>query len=69
MRPLKEKWSQKKYGIQLSQASSTNLTNLRFADDILLVGRSLPQIKAMLSDVAAAAAEVGLDLHPDKPRY
>ena len=44
------------------------MTNLRFADDIMLVGRTLPQIRSMIADVARAAAEVGLELHPEKTK-
>ena len=44
------------------------LSNLRFADDILLIGRSLPQIKQMIADVAIEGAKVGLKLHPEKTK-
>ena len=44
------------------------LTNLRYADDILLVARSLPQVKKMLGDVEREAAKVGLKLHPGKTK-
>ena len=46
--PLKIQWEQKQYGLQMGPSSSTRITNLRFADDVLLIGRSLPQIKQML---------------------
>ena len=42
------------------------MTNLRFVDDIVLIGRSLPQAKKMIADVKSAGAEVGLELHPAK---
>ena len=54
--------------MQVGYTSDTTLTNLRFADDILLVGKSLPQIKKMTADVANESAEVGLALHPDKTK-
>ena len=44
MRKVKAKWHSKQYGMKLGYTSETTLTNLRFADDILLTGRSLPQI-------------------------
>ena len=44
------------------------VTNLRYADDILLTARSLPQIKKMINDVAIEAGKVGLKLHPDKTK-
>ena len=46
----------------------SRMTNLRFADDILLMGRTLPQIRNMLSDVAGESARVGLELHPGKTK-
>ena len=42
------------------------MTNLRFADDILLVAISLKHITEMLDDLSVEAAKVGLQLHPDK---
>ena len=54
--------------MQLGHSPESVLTNLRFADDILLVGRSLHQIKQMIADVAAEGAKVGLELHPSKTK-
>ena len=68
MRKVKEKWKARGYGIQLECSVGLALTNLRFADDILLTARSLPQIKQMLIDVVEASAEVGLTLHPEKTK-
>ena len=47
---------------------NTTLTNLRFADDVLLFATSLPQLKSMLTDVHEGAKNVGLQLHPDKTK-
>jgi hypothetical protein len=44
------------------------LTNLRFADDLLLVGRSLFQVREMLSDLMEEASKVGLLIHPSKTK-
>jgi hypothetical protein len=68
MRKAKSKWHTKGWGMQLGCGTSSLLTNLRFADDILLVGRSLHQVKAMLADVIREGALVGLELHPDKTK-
>ena len=68
MRAVKAKWHSKRFGVQLGHSPESVVTNLRFADDILLVGRSLPQIKRMIADVAAEGAKVGLQLHPDKTK-
>ena len=67
MRKVKAKWGNK-YGISVGSGQDAILTNLRFADDIVLIGRSLPQIKKMIADVKSAGAEVGLELHPAKTK-
>jgi hypothetical protein len=66
MRKVKFKWKERKYGVQLRHSINTMVTNLRFADDILVVGRSLPQIKRMIADISEEGAKVGLELHPAK---
>jgi hypothetical protein len=42
------------------------LTNLRFADDVLLIASSLKHVTTMLEDISLAAFPRGLELHPDK---
>ena len=66
MREVKPKWIQKKMGLQLGNTDLTQLINLRFADDVLLVSSTLPRLVEMLRDVAIAARTRGLELHPDK---
>ena len=68
MKTVKKKWKDKGWGVQLGSSTGEKLTNLRFADDILITARTLPQIKKMLQDVSDAAKEVGLGLHPDKTK-
>ena len=68
MRKVKDKWKIRKYGFDMMPSVEERLTNLRFADDILLIGRTLPQIKQMLVDVAEECAKVGLSLHPEKTK-
>ena len=68
MRKVKEKRRSKRWGLQLGIGADSIMTNLRFADDILLVGRSLHQIKQMLADVREEGAKVGLELHPGKTK-
>ena len=46
----------------------TQLTNLRFADVILLFANTLRQLKTMLKDIKRAAAKVGLEMHPEKTK-
>ena len=70
MRRIKQKWAASHKGLPLHpHASATNtLTNLRFADDILLVATSLTDISSMLADLNTEAQTVGLRLHPDKTK-
>ena len=68
MRVVKRKWQCKRWGVQLSSLPGSEVTSLRFADDILVVGRTLPQIRSMIADVAREASKVGLELHPDKTK-
>ena len=37
-------------------------------DDVLLVTRTLPQLKSMIADVSYEGAKVGLELHPAKTK-
>ena len=66
MRAVKPEWERKKYGMILGYTKLSQLTNLRFADDVLLIGGAQLQIKKMLGDVRRVAGEVGLLLHPGK---
>ena len=44
------------------------VSELRFADDLLLMARSMPDIRNMLQDVVKAARLRGLELHPGKTK-
>ena len=46
----------------------TRLTNLRFADDVLVIGRSLKQVTEMLTLLKAETGKCGLELHPEKTK-
>jgi hypothetical protein len=65
IRPLKEVWIQKRWGIKVD---GDFLNNLRFADDILLIARSRRQIKTMLAELVKSAGRVGLEIHMGKPK-
>ena len=67
MRTLKHKWRGNGHGIAL-RPREEHLTNLRFADDILLITRSLPSVTEMISDLNAEAKNMGLHLHPEKTK-
>ena len=73
MSRTKNKFVEKKYGIQMGfgsaeTADETRLTNLRFADDVLITGRTLQQLSDMLLLLRDEAAVSGLQLHPDKTK-
>ena len=68
MRKLKYKWQNKRHGIQLQPHGGERLTNLRFADDILLTSTSLPSLTNMIADLNDEASKIGLQLHPDKTK-
>ena len=62
LRTCKEKWHSRGWGWSLGEIGD-NLTNLRFADDLLLIGRSLHQATEMLKDIIREAQLVGLSVH------
>ena len=55
-------------GIKLSDAAEDCLTNLRFADDVLLFSTSLGKLRYMLYDFKISTEAVGLGIHPDKTK-
>ena len=67
MRTLKNKWRRNGHGITLKRRDE-NLTNLRFADDILLMTTSLESMAEMIADLSSEAKNIGLQLHPDKTK-
>ena len=68
MRRVKRRWAPKSMGVCLELHTDDRLTNLRFADDILLVAGTLDHMKMMLGDLSTEAAITGLCLHPDKTK-
>lgn len=52
--------------MQLGFTQSSRATNLRFADDVLLLASTLPQVTIMLSELQQNARPYGLEIHPDK---
>lgn len=67
MRPLKQKWQKSRWGLAVGNGHN-NLTNLRFADDLLIIGRSRAQVTKMLKDLVHEAGKVGLLIHPGKTK-
>ena len=55
-------------GIYLSDQERDCLTNLRFADDVMLFATSKGQIQNMMCEPKDATEKVGLRIHPDKTK-
>ena len=55
-------------GIYLSDHDHDCLTNLRFADDVMMFATSKEQIRKMLCEFKKVTEEVGLRIHPDKTK-
>ena len=64
-----QRWQKKKgMGIYLSDHDRGCLTNLRFADDVMLFATSKEQIRKMMCEFKKATEKVGLRIHPDKTK-
>ena len=63
-----QSWVGRNLGLCLGSSASDILTNLRFADDILLMAKSRNEVEVMLRDLKSAAAKVGLELHMGKTK-
>ena len=69
MKQVKQRWKDQIFGYQRGKSMEDKfITNLRYADDILLIVRSLSQIKTILADLDLEAANVGLKIHSDKTK-
>eukprot|EP00973_Karenia_brevis_P025244 3482036-Karenia_brevis.AAC.1 len=69
MRDLKTKWRQKRWGITFDTNSGEWITNLRFADDILILAATKYQATRMLEDLVIASRQVGLEVHMGKTKF
>ena len=64
-----QRWHRKKgMGIYLSDQERDCLTNLRFADDVMLFATSKGQIQNMMCKFKEATEKVWLTIHPDKTK-
>ena len=63
-----KRWQEKRKGIRLSDATEDCLTNLRFADGVLLFSTSLDKLQEMLCEFKISTEAVGLGIHPDKTK-
>lgn len=63
---LIQSWAYRGYGYKL--CSKDAMLSLHFADDILLVSKSLKEITIMVCDVAKSSAEIGLQFNYKKTK-
>jgi len=59
---LKQRWDKQQFGIAFNN-STGQLSNLRFADDVILVATSRAHLKQMIQDLLREAAKVGLQMN------
>ena len=67
MRDLSSKWENAGLGIDVN--ARRKLTNLRFADDLVLLATSLKHAKRMLKDLVDASSRLGLEVHKSKTKF
>ena len=63
-----DRWQERRKVIKLSDAAEDCLTNLRFADDVLLFSTSVNKLRDMLCEFKISTEAVGLGIHPDKTK-
>ena len=69
LKEVTQRWQKKKgMGIYLSDRDHDCLTNLRFADDVLLFATSKDQLQKMLYESKESTEKVGLRIHPEKTK-
>ena len=68
MRECQTGWRRKGWGVHVGDSLERRLTNLRFADDLLLLAASRAQVKHMLQDLINAAQKAGLEIHLGKTK-
>ena len=69
LKDVTKRWQKKKgMGIYLSDYDHDCLTNLRFADDVLLFATSKDQLQKMLYDFKESTEKVEVRIHPEKTK-
>ena len=62
------RWQKRGMGICFGDSESDCLTNLRFADDVLLFFTSLEQLQRMMCDFKRSTERVGLKIHLERTK-
>ena len=65
---MKNKCFKNGYGSRAVEDCTETLTNLRFADELLLIAPSKRQIKHMTEDLVVSSREAGLAFHLEKTK-
>jgi hypothetical protein len=68
LKTTQKEWRRKGWGVALGGGENDRLTNLRFADDLILLATTKKQLGAMIQDLVAAVREVGLEMHLGKTK-
>ena len=68
MGPLVKQWVARGWGVKLGKDDDDQITNLRFADDLIIVAATKVQLQTMLRELAASVKDVGLCLHWGKTK-
>ena len=63
-----ETWNAKFLGIKLSDEKRDCISNLRFADDELMMANSFKHLKRMMTDFKKSTEAQWLDIHPTKTK-
>ena len=66
MGQLQTSWQTQGWGALVHNEGDRRLTNLRFADDIMLIATSKRQLQRMLGELVVKVTEAGLKIHPGK---
>ena len=59
-------WNENGMGIKLGDEKRDGISNLRFADDVLMMANSLKPLKRMMTAFTRSTEAQGLEIHPDK---
>ena len=64
----KSRWEASGWGVRMAGGKQERLTNLRFADDVLVIAESESQLRTMLEQLVEETERIGLELHMGKTK-